>query len=71
MADKKKSNRKPPLTENTTGVYRLPVTVKDAIEAEALTDGVTPAAIVRQSVARELKRRGYDLEENTRKACGV
>lgn len=58
-------------TENTTGVYRLPVSVKLAIEAEAKTDGTTPAAIVRRALAGELARRGYKLAPETRLACHV
>ncbi len=71
MATRKKANRKPPLTENVTGVYRLPLTVKEAIELEAKADGVSPALIVRQALARELVRRGFKLAENTAAACGV
>lgn len=64
-------------TENVTGVYRLPGTVKSAIEAEALSDAArglstdTPAAIVRVALARELARRGYKLTDATRRACHV
>jgi hypothetical protein len=59
------------VTENVTGVYRLPVTIKTAVEAEAEADGTTPAMVVRQALAHELERRGYDLAPETRAACGV
>lgn len=58
-------------TENTTGVYRMPVTIKQAIEAEAKADGTTPAAIVRVALARELEARGYKLTAVTKLACHV
>ncbi len=63
------------LTENVTGVYRLPATIKEAIEREASADcaagkaSSTPAGFVRLCVARELKRRGYELEPETLIAC--
>ncbi len=63
------------LTENVTGVYRLPTTIKEAIEREANADAAagktssTPAGFVRLCVARELKRRGYELEPETLIAC--
>lgn len=59
------------LTENTTGVYRLPKTVKAAIEAEAESTGESPAAIVRQALARELERREYELAPETKRACHI
>ncbi len=76
MATKKTTKSTKPATArgatpNSTGVYRLPTTVKLAVEAEALTDGATPAAIVRVAIARELERRGYKLEAATRLACGI
>ena len=59
-------------TENTTGVYRLPVTIKEAIETEAAagsTKATTPAGFVRLCVAKELKRLGYKLAPETELAC--
>ncbi len=63
------------LTENTTGVYRLPVVIKEAIELEANADAGagkasnTPAGFVRLCVARELKRRGHELDPEVLIAC--
>ncbi len=66
---KEKKNRG--LVESATGVYRIPATVKAAVEAEATAAGVSPAAVVREALARDLKRRGYELAPETAQACGL
>jgi hypothetical protein len=60
------------ITEKTeTLVTRVPKTVKRALEQEAEAGGVQVADIVREALARDLKRRGFELVPETREACGL
>jgi len=61
-------------TKNTeTLVVRIPRSVKRAYEAEAEAagDGTTTADLIREDLARGLKRRDYVLEPETAAACGL
>ena len=69
---KKKAPKNNHITSATeTLVTRIPTTVKRAVEAEAKAEGVSPADVVRGALARDLKRRGYQLAPETREASGL
>ncbi len=60
------------VTESTeTLVVRIPKTVKRALEEEAFAGDTDVASLVREDLARGLKRRGYKLEAETAAACGL
>ena len=71
MATKKKTAHNHITSKSETLVTRVPTSVKRALEAEAEADGVETADVVRGALARDLKRRGYELAPETREASGI
>ncbi len=69
MADPKKNNHITGSTE--TLVARIPTVIKRAVEREAEEAGTSPAAVVREALARDLKRRGWKLTPETLAASGI
>ena len=60
------------ITGNTeTLVVRIPKSLKGALRDEAASAGVDVADLVREDLARGLKRRGYVLMPETAEACGL
>ena len=60
------------ITKKTrTLVVRIPSTVHAGYKAEATANGVDVADLVREDLARGLKRRGFELMPETVEACGL
>lgn len=58
-------------SETETLVVRIPKSLKGALRDEAAHKGVDVAELVREDLARGLKRRGWSLAAATAEACGL
>lgn len=71
MAQKKKFAGNHITKASRTLVVRVPTSVHAAYVKEAKSAGVDMADLVREDLARGLKRREYEILPETAKACGL